>query len=64
MTDVQTAKVIREDFLTWSGGFPPESDGQIRVYVEAARPSDVDAEEVARLLLDWMAEEEERSDRQ
>jgi hypothetical protein len=61
--ETQAAKAIREDFLTWSGGFPPESDQQIWVYVEAARPSDTPAEEVTRLLLDWMAEEE-RSNRQ
>lgn len=54
----QAATAIREDFLTWSGGFPPESDQQIWVYVEAARPSDTEAAEVTRLLLDWMAEEE------
>jgi hypothetical protein len=57
--ETQVAEAVREDFLTWSGGFPPESDQQIWVYVEAARPGDTDAVEVTRLLLDWMAEEEQ-----
>jgi hypothetical protein len=55
--EVQAAQAVREDFLVWSGGFPPESDEQIWVYVEAARPADTDPEQVTRLLKDWMAEE-------
>ena len=54
--DEQTSKAIREDFLTWSGGFPPESDHQIFVYVEAARPKDSDEEEVREMLKAWMQE--------
>jgi hypothetical protein len=57
--ETQTANVIREDFLVWSGGFPPESGQQIWVYVEAARPSDTDAAEVTWLLVDWMEQEEQ-----
>ena len=57
----QAANAIRQDFLVWSGGFPPESAQQIWVYVEAARPSDTNSETVTQLLLNWMAEEEEPS---
>ena len=47
-------KAIKQDFLTWSGGFPPESDEQIFVYVETARSSETDDEEVRNLLKTWM----------
>ena len=53
----QTAEVIKQDFLTWSGGCAPDSDQQIFVYVEYARPADSDAIEVTRILQDWMQEE-------
>ena len=56
--ETQTTKAIRGDFLAWSGGFPPESDKQIRVYVEAAPPADTDPGEVSSLLLNWTAEDE------
>ena len=52
--DEQTTRAIREDFLTWSGGFPPESDDQIYVYVDAAAPKDSDENEVRKMLRDWM----------
>jgi hypothetical protein len=55
--DKETAMAIRQDFLVWSGGFPPESDQQIWVYVEAARPVETDHEEVATFLMAWMREE-------
>jgi len=47
---------VREDFLTWSGGFPPESDAQIAVFVETAIPSDADPEVVRQFLAAWMNE--------
>ena len=47
---------VREDFLTWSGGFPPESDAQIAVFVEAAIPADADPEVVRQFLAAWMNE--------
>ena len=45
---------IREDFITWSGGFPPESNEEIAMYVEVARPFDTAAGDVSRLLKQWM----------
>lgn len=57
--DPTTAKAIKEDFLVWSGGFPPDSNEQIFAYVEAARPADTDEVEVDILLKDWMREEQE-----
>ena len=47
---------VREDFLTWSGGFPPESDAQIAVFVETAIPADADPEVVRQFLAAWMNE--------
>jgi hypothetical protein len=45
---------IREDFLTWSGGFPPESNAQIAVFVETAIPADADPDFVRQVLTAWM----------
>ncbi len=47
---------IREDFLVWSGGFPPESDAQITVFVETAIPADADPDVVRQILAAWMNE--------
>ncbi len=48
---------LREDFLDWSGGFPPESEQQIDVYVEHRSPVDMDNAEVTQILTDWLKEE-------
>jgi hypothetical protein len=52
--DAKTARDVIEDFRTWSGGFPPDSEQEIFVYVEYARDERLDAVEVTRLLRDWM----------
>jgi len=44
---------IREDFLAWSGGFPPESEEQIADYCEAARPADTDFNAAYAFLREW-----------
>lgn len=54
--DEQTIKAIREDFFTWSGGFPPESDAQVTVYIDYASSKDWDDNEVRAMLRDWMQE--------
>jgi hypothetical protein len=56
MTKLQIENVKRH-FLEWSGGFEPESAHQIIVYVDYARDSRLDREEVRHLLEDWMAAE-------
>jgi hypothetical protein len=56
--DTDLEKIIKPDFEEWSGGFPPESPDQIQVYIDAARPSDTDAEEVRALLTQWMNEQD------
>ena len=55
--DSQTANTIRADFGEWSGGFPPESKYQITVYIDYAGSSDMDPEEVRRVLTAWMFED-------
>jgi len=40
-----------------SGGFEPESEYQIVVYVDYARDSTLDRDEVLRFLKDWMNDE-------
>jgi len=54
--DKQAAEAIKADFLEWSGGFPPESEEQVFIYVQYAAPSDVDEEELLALLRTWMQE--------
>lgn len=54
--DEQTINAIKEDFSTWSGGFPPESDAQITVYIDYASSKDWDDDKVRELLRDWMQE--------
>ena len=47
---------IREDFLAWSGGFPPESEAQISSYVDTAMPMDADPVAVRQFLTAWMSD--------
>lgn len=61
--DDQTAKIIKKDFLTWSGGFPPESDYQIYTYIDAAKPVDVADAELWVFLRSWQ-DEDDPDDRQ
>jgi hypothetical protein len=56
--DERTADEIKKDFLSWSGGFPPKSDHQIYVYIDAAKPVDVADAELWDLLRIWMNEGE------
>jgi hypothetical protein len=51
---MQNSDSIREDFLAWSGGFPPESEAQISSYVKTAMPADADPVAVRQLLTAWM----------
>jgi hypothetical protein len=56
--DEQTAKAEpRSDFEDWSGGFPPESDQQIYVYVTHALSSDFDELFALKVLRAWMEAE-------
>jgi len=56
MTKTQIEELKRH-FLEWSGGFEPDSEHQITVYVDYARDSALDPEEVRRALEDWMSGE-------
>jgi hypothetical protein len=52
----KTVEAVREDFLEWSGGFPPDSEQMIFIFMEYALSSDVDdCERVRQMLRDWMA---------
>ena len=55
MNDEMT-RVIRAHFESWSGGFPPDSEMEIFVYVEYAREVK-DADLARTFLRAWMAEE-------
>jgi hypothetical protein len=50
-------EAVKRHFLVWSGGFEPESEYQIVVYVDYARDSTLDRDEVLRFLKDWMNDE-------
>jgi hypothetical protein len=52
MTDEQIEDVKRH-FLEWSGGFEPESEHQISVYVDYARDFRLDRTDVFQCLEDW-----------
>ena len=56
--DKTLVETIKEDFLAWSGGFPPESDYQIFVYIETAKPVDINDTELGDMLRVWMNEDE------
>jgi hypothetical protein len=53
--DTMSAKTIKENFLIWSGGFPPDSEQQIFIYMEYVHGTNADdADEVRDMLRDWM----------
>jgi len=56
MTLAALRQQIEPDFLQWSSGSPPDSEEQIATYVNAARPTDTDPDQVTSLLRIWMAE--------
>ncbi len=46
---------IRNDFSDWSGGFPPDSEQQVFIYMEYAYDGDADdADDVRTMLRNWM----------
>jgi hypothetical protein len=46
---------IKDDFLTWSGGFPPDSEQHIFIYLEYAYDANAgDEDEVRKMLRVWM----------
>jgi hypothetical protein len=49
-------RAIREDFVVWSGGFPPDSDHEIFAYIEAAMPFNCGHEDARMMLKAWMVE--------
>lgn len=52
--DKDMAEAVKQDFLSWTGGFPPDSEEQIFAYVETSRPNEADYEEARQLLRAWM----------
>ncbi len=56
--DANSVNSVKEDFLVWSGGFPPDSEQQIFVYMECVHGADArDADRVREMLRDWMQED-------
>lgn len=54
-------KAVRQDFETWSGGFPPATEHEIRVYLDYACPMDAPEEVLLDILYEWAEEDEEPS---
>jgi hypothetical protein len=53
--DTMTPDTVKKDFLNWSGGFPPDSEQQIFIYMEYAYGAGRDHEdEVREILRYWM----------
>jgi hypothetical protein len=52
-------QALAKDFMEWSGGFPPESDHQITVYLDYALPAGFDRQEANEFLTDWYASSED-----
>jgi hypothetical protein len=49
---------VREDFAEWSGGFPPDSEAQVFLFVDYA--CTIDDPDLARsILYEWLREESE-----
>jgi hypothetical protein len=53
--DERIAREIRESFLEWSGGFPPDSKEQVYVYVDAVGQPEVSDADLWIVLQEWMA---------
>ncbi len=51
---------IRQDYELWSGGFPPETEDAIFLYLEYACPKDCPQDEVRAILYAWAAEASRR----
>lgn len=50
-------QALRKHFQSWSGGFPPDSEHEITVYVDYARLSRFDPDETREALRKWASEE-------
>lgn len=54
----ETFQAIKQDFMDWSGGFPPDSDHEMSVYIETASPSGSNDMDLWALLRRWMNEDD------
>ena len=55
MMTTEQIESLKADFLEWTGGFEPETDGDIAAYVSASMPFDFDAAEATEVLRRWRA---------
>lgn len=49
-------EMIRRDYQAWSGGFPPETQDQIFLYLEYAASTDAPQEKVREILYEWVVQ--------
>ena len=45
---------LANDFLAWSGGFAPNSEEQISVYTDYARPIEISSSTAWAILAEWL----------
>jgi len=60
MNDAQRQELI-DDFTQWAGGFPPESEHQITVYIDYAMDRRLNANEAREVMTDWMNSDDQVS---
>jgi hypothetical protein len=47
-------KLLKADFLEWTGGFEPETEDDIKVYVDTSMPFNLKPDEAREALREWM----------
>ncbi len=49
---------LKQDFLDWSGGFKPQDDDQVNLYVKSSLSIKMHDEVARQALTDWMNQAE------
>jgi hypothetical protein len=44
---------LKADFLKWTGGFDPETDEDVAIYINTSMPFDLDVAEATEALRRW-----------
>jgi hypothetical protein len=57
MTEEQI-KLLKEDFLRWTGGFEPDSPEEIYCYIDASLAVGVNPEDARAVLMKWLSEQD------
>src|SRR5262245_57917169 len=55
--DIAARNELQKDFLSWTGGFPPETEEQIAIYADFSMPQQFDENEGRSFLREWICAE-------